>query len=67
MVIVLPGIYIQRIFIRIANIGATHFNINILVAIIIQVNKRNPMAFLQVANPRRYGNIGKALTGHVFE
>src|SRR6185369_12302321 len=54
------GIEVKDIVINITTHGATHVLVDVLVAIVINVGKRNAVTFLQVAETARSGDILEA-------
>src|SRR5690606_19562121 len=64
---ILSGIHIKSAMKSIAFIRAAHFNINILIAVVIDIRKRDSVPFLQMTNPRLSSNIEKFLSFLIIE
>ncbi len=65
--VAMAGILKEDIVGQIPGIGASYDRIDVLVAVIVEIAEGHAVAFLQVPEPTRGGNLLKQLTSGVAE
>ena len=64
-VMVVAGIFKQDILVEVAVIGSAEDDVDVLVAVVVEVGKGDPVAFLDVAEAAGEGRIQKVLAASV--